>query len=697
MPQSGGAAVLTLACVLVPTASRGSRASRLPTIAELYPPELLPSTSPDLIRPVPDTAGVLQLDVEASPDGLRRAAAAQAYGPSKQIVLMTTNLHQLDIAVNLVANLAAVGVHHYLVVGHDPQTCKELAGRVACVWSTLMAPFRARLAKAMTNEVRSVWLIRQIYLGRLARMGFSPMLLDADVILFRNPFTLVEEHLGGHQAIFLGDTSAGYISVNGGTVYLHNPHPDGPVVRIWREFERRVFALINTTKPFPVMQSHKTKRGWIGGGLPSDPLLYDQNVLDWVLLGEIIGDREFIGRGFVPTTRTLTADERLLIKWTYSRASSGTPDGLGTPDSLDGMMPYASQYVLRTLSLPGPPGCVGKDGVPRKLRIGETGVSGVVPCGPEETMLKAPAWLFSAESDIYPNPSRVPLRPRYSGERVVARQWSAWPPATSLVHFVCTRWPGSEGRKIGMRLLRKWFTAQIVHVLGADFKRRAADYVRSSLVTGAVQFGGANGRSVQLGGVLPASSALASSALGRAGHPTPAAMGYLRGTARDPPSVSGGTGGDGGAGGGSASLPVRMIGFKAAVALGDAFRKGAARCKQGRAACRDRWRGSGPAFYDRNHLANWHRLLALLALATSRTPVLPLFECVGVLDPRSRNTWVVNPPAPQPKANGSRSTRMDEGLQPACAFRVGEGCFEKLKFPDDLAAVPVSACSTGPA
>ena len=41
------------------------------------------------------------------------------------------------------------------------------------------------------------------------------------------------------------------------------------------------------------------------------------------------------------------------------------------------------------------------------------------------------------------------------------------PAPTALVHFVCTRWPGSDGRKIGMRLLRKWYTADIAWARGS--------------------------------------------------------------------------------------------------------------------------------------------------------------------------------------------------------------------------------------
>ena len=36
----------------------------------------------------------------------------------------------------------------------------------------------------------------------------------------------------------------------------------------------------------------------------------------------------------------------------------------------------------------------------------------------------------------------------------------------ALIHFVCSRWPGSDGRKVEMRLLGKWFTPDVAWALG---------------------------------------------------------------------------------------------------------------------------------------------------------------------------------------------------------------------------------------
>ena len=83
----------------------------------------------------------------------------------------------------------------------DLGSLRRLRGRLACVWSTLLEPkYRARLRGAMTNEVRTMWLLRQIYFGRLVGLGYNPMLLDADVILFRDPLALIAAVLPGYAA-----------------------------------------------------------------------------------------------------------------------------------------------------------------------------------------------------------------------------------------------------------------------------------------------------------------------------------------------------------------------------------------------------------------------------------------------------------------------------------------------------------------
>ena len=81
----------------------------------------------------------------------------------------------------------------------------------------------------------------------------------------------------------------------------------------------------------------------------------------------------------------------------------------------------------------------------------------------------------------------------------------------------------------------------------------------------------------------------------------------------------------------------------------------------------------------------WSQLLSLLAYETKRQAVLPLFECAGVLDTTSRHAWVVSKPVSASASGGGKQPR-----QVACAYRVGQGCFANLGYPEDIARTPAA-------
>ena len=187
--------------------------------------------------------------------------------------------------------------------------------------------------------------------------------------------------------------------------------------------------------------------------MPADALLYDQNVLDWVLAGELTGDREYIGRGFVHSARGLTDWEKQFIQWTFEPAKERSP--------LNGMSSgvYDQEYTLRYLSYgaqdsskadeatakaraeaaakggnehPKKYSCSACDAHPgRRRRLEDGGKVSAATSRPSpiiERMIKAPPWLFSAESDVYKNPKMAKRSPGYrGGDRVVGRYWGATP------------------------------------------------------------------------------------------------------------------------------------------------------------------------------------------------------------------------------------------------------------------------------
>jgi hypothetical protein len=461
---------------------------------------------------------------------------------------------------------------------------------------------------------------------------------------------------------------------------------------------------------------HKTPRGFWIGNVPADALLYDQNVLDWTLVGELTGDRQYMGRGFVPSARGLTDWERKFIEWTYDPAPKPSP--------LNGMTggTYDREYTLRYLTY-GTQDSSRADLATVKARSEATAKAGserpkAYGCGScsrdvgrggggshtIERMIKAPPWLFSAESDVYKNAKQAKRSPGIrGGDRVLARYWSATPPPTALAHFVCTRWPGSDGRKIGMRLLRKWFVEDIVWVRQPT---AAATRTARTRTTG-TGTGTSTGAAVNSAAFDAARLAAGSAAMDR-GMPRPV-----------PPGPAGRK---------SASP---LVAFASPLPLGDAQREPAARCAvqptgsyKAASPCASRWRPARALPWDRQMLETWHKLLALLSVITQRRAVIPLFECAGILDPRGRFSWTLYaapPPPPPPstsampvkptKNSGRRRAlsslfrrsaarhQQNQGSfypnnptleRTACAFRLGEGCFSKLGFPEEIARLPAS-------
>ena len=403
--------------------SSAASTSRLPSYASLYPARRTPAAQ--LLSAVEDADGVLWRDVESV--GLSRLAAARANPTTRDLVIVSTDRKHLDIAVNCVANLANVGIREYIVLADSAKTCEALRGRLACVWSTLLTPFSEKLKQGATGPAH-LWLSRQIYAGRLAELGYNPMVLDSDSALFANPLALVAAHLPEYAFVALADHSGTWSSLNCGTYYLRNARRGGPLLAAWRNFERRVFAILNTSAPLPVST---TSCGGPHGCQPERLLLWENTLLDWTFAGAVVGDPAFIGRGRTNDSRVLTRTEKAWMRWSPLKATEPPPARFSTPGGA-----YAAEYTLRTLVFGARPGAE-------------------LPEAERERALQAPPWLFSAESD---------KEVKGNG----ASYWHTHPPPTALVHLVCccTGAGGRDQRRIALRLLGRWMAADVAWVLG---------------------------------------------------------------------------------------------------------------------------------------------------------------------------------------------------------------------------------------
>ena len=147
-------------------------------------------------------------------------------------------------------------------------------------------------------------------------------------------------------------------------------------------------------------------------------VLWENTLLDWTFAGAMIGDTEFVGRGRTAEARALRPDEVKLMRWQQHRAANATPEFLGRPG-----------------------GAYGKESKLRTLAFGN------------ETALVTPPWLFSAESDAWV---------KHGGN---AQHWGMLPAPAVLIHYVCSGQGGPARRQVSMRLLGRWFGADVLWVV----------------------------------------------------------------------------------------------------------------------------------------------------------------------------------------------------------------------------------------
>ena len=244
---------------------------------------------------------------------------------------------QYDLAINLIAELAAHGLHNYLLLCDNAALvdhAKISSGQRA--WSSMLDRFarspdptcscfgrcptggprchrdrnepteRARIAiRSLRNRpgsctpsvsafyrchsVRRLWLMRFHYAARLIAMGHHVLLLDSDSLVLANPYPLIEQHLDRVSAIGMEDISAWpQMTLNGGTWYFR-ARPDGFVVQWLRAFMRRVMRVLTD---YPAIKHYDVGKPLRADGKTrktADFLLFDQTVLNAALIEALVG------------------------------------------------------------------------------------------------------------------------------------------------------------------------------------------------------------------------------------------------------------------------------------------------------------------------------------------------------------------------------------------------------------------------
>ena len=351
-----------------------------------------------------------------------RQVAARSFN-GKELILACTDRAGMHIAVNLAANLASVHLHHLLLLGADQDTCPALrrSDPPFCVWSSLLRRHWMRLKQYGVTKIRLLWLQRYYYVAALISLGINVLLLDTDVVLFSDPYRHFKGVFANVSLLALNDKSAQPpTAVNGGTLYIQNAAANGPVARIFQEFVRRTLPLLNNSRVPLYRYNEKRCPPPAFFGEVADRLLFDQYVINNAMLTVRVG-----AQVTMESCAGLDSPRRLWAARSHAELRVGgplwewAPSALRVPREVPTAPPaYPSRFWLRQRVLTA-------DGL-------------------NETIAKAPSWLFASESDD-----------------ASALHWGAHPSPAVLVHFVCSAWPGSGGRLTAMALWGKWFAADV--------------------------------------------------------------------------------------------------------------------------------------------------------------------------------------------------------------------------------------------
>ena len=405
-----------------PPASASALASFDSSASASYSSPSSPSPSSHLARAEP--AALLYRDLEERKGRFERVARRRA-SRSREFILLTSDRDHLPITLNLIAQLSELGLGHYLVLGRDERTCAPLRrrGRVACAYSSyLRNATREDGQPSAVHVVERHWLQRHHYVGRAIGASLNILLLDSDIVVSRNPYPYLKDpaHFGRFHAVVLSDMtgSANPLHINGGVWYMQNCSSSGPLRELFRRFDRYVARTLASS--------------------PRNGTTFDQQILNEQgasLLPSAHVMPKLLRMAHTRTLAEMVLDVAPFLVWRWSCCHQ-TPSELPTPGGS-----YGASFGYRWLTLALPPSPAGlaadplapgaaRRDVDKKRdgtgdveagagRGGGGGEGGSRANAHEERLVKAPPWLFSAESDMAPPPWRVLA----GGVRVDSRGW----------------------------------------------------------------------------------------------------------------------------------------------------------------------------------------------------------------------------------------------------------------------------------
>ena len=190
-------------------------------VTESAPEDAAPAPRIDAIEAIEN------VDLEA-PGALEKALAARARASDKELMVLAVGdtrdhrrMHKdpalsqvsVDFAINLVENLAALGLRNYLMLTSSAQLCDELrrdADVDGCAHSSHLTDREKELQRwgLKPGDMFLLWAQQWRVVQRALEAGYSVMRVDSDVVFLEDPYLALRGPLLSPFAWFRKPTSS---------------------------------------------------------------------------------------------------------------------------------------------------------------------------------------------------------------------------------------------------------------------------------------------------------------------------------------------------------------------------------------------------------------------------------------------------------------------------------------------------------
>lgn len=340
-------------------------------------------------------------------------AVAEKRSFKKELIITIFNPKGSVMGLNLVRNLAALNIEHYLIIGNTAELCEEFMRfdkNTGCAWSSYLKDHPRLSTYEVSNEEGGapfrLWWARFAYMARLSAKGYNVMYVDIDVSFRVDPYPVFKGPLGRHNLLSQRERAA-LPGMNIGIVYCQNCKAGSGGHWVLENTVQRMMDILESEPP-------RTKwDGRVAGG--AKELLWDQHIFNDVLesaAGQFLSVRRSGERVIEPSERNA---------WIKKQ---------GYPD-----VPWNEEPVTVPLGLMD-------SGKPSMIFWHP-----ISPLGKEQkeqeadTVVAAPGWLFGGWSGVIADPK----------QQGVEGWWNTQPAPNVMSHLV-----GAINKVHTYKVLRWW-------------------------------------------------------------------------------------------------------------------------------------------------------------------------------------------------------------------------------------------------